>query len=71
MISSHRFDDLERVLQSAVSHGATLDVGGTRYRHPYLENGAYFVPTVVGNVDPQSELAQRESESFFISLTAR
>lgn len=62
MIGAARFADLERVLASAENHGATVDVGGRRWKHPYLEHGAYFSPTVVGNVDPTSELAQRESE---------
>ncbi|KIP11111.1 hypothetical protein PHLGIDRAFT_125015 [Phlebiopsis gigantea 11061_1 CR5-6] len=60
MINHERFQDLERVLEAAENHGAIVDVGGKRWKHPYLEHGAYFSPTVVGNVDPQSELAQRE-----------
>lgn len=68
MVNHDRFTDLERVLESAENHGATIDVGGRRWKHPYLENGAYFSPTVVGNVDPDSELAQRESESDFYFL---
>ena len=60
MINSDRFNDLERVLSTAENHGAVIDQGGKRWKHPYLENGAYFTATVVGNVDPQSELAQRE-----------
>lgn len=66
MANPARFADLERVVEQAAAHGATVDVGGTRWRHPYLENGAYFVPTVVGNVDPLSELAQRESTSHYL-----
>ena len=66
MANPARFADLERVVEQAAAHGATVDVGGTRWRHPYLENGAYFVPTVVGNVDPLSELAQRESTSQYL-----
>lgn len=62
MINHGRFNDLERVLETAENHGATIDAGGRRWKHPYLENGAYFSPTVVGNVDPASELAQRESK---------
>ncbi|THG94255.1 hypothetical protein EW026_g7180 [Hermanssonia centrifuga] len=60
MISSDRFNDLERVLETAINHGATVDAGGVRWKHPYLEHGSYFSPTVVGNVAPDSELAQRE-----------
>ena len=62
MINHERFQDLERVLEAAENHGAVVDVGGKRWKHPYLEHGAYFSPTVAGNVDPHSELAQRESE---------
>ena len=65
MISSARFADLERVVESAQTHGGVVDVGGARWKHPYLENGSYFSPTVVGNVNPASELAQRESKPWF------
>ncbi len=65
MISSDRFNDLERVLETAINHGATVDAGGVRWKHPYLEHGSYFSPTVVGNVAPDSELAQRESKWLF------
>lgn len=42
MVNPARFADLERVVEQAAAHGAAVDVGGTRYHHPYLENGAYF-----------------------------
>ncbi|KAI0094447.1 meiotic sister-chromatid recombination aldehyde dehydrogenase [Irpex rosettiformis] len=60
MINSSRFSYLESVLESAQNHGATIDVGGGRWPHPYLEHGSYFSPTVVGDVDPKSQLAQLE-----------
>ncbi|KAI0785356.1 Aldehyde/histidinol dehydrogenase [Irpex lacteus] len=60
MINHTRFDYLENVLETAVNHGATIDVGGRRWAHPYLEHGSYFSPTVVGDVDPKSHLAQAE-----------
>ncbi|KAI0783294.1 meiotic sister-chromatid recombination aldehyde dehydrogenase [Abortiporus biennis] len=60
MISSERFPEIKRVLETAVNHGATLDYGGEPWKHPYLDQGAYFQPTVVGDVDPESEIAQTE-----------
>jgi len=60
MVNSSRFDYLEQVLETAQNHGATIDVGGKRWPHPYLEHGSYFSPTVVGDVDPKSHLAQAE-----------
>ncbi|OCH89541.1 meiotic sister-chromatid recombination aldehyde dehydrogenase [Obba rivulosa] len=60
MISPDRFDDLERVINDAEDHGAVFEVGGHRYEHQWLEHGSYFLPTVIGNVDPRAEIAQRE-----------
>ena len=65
MINSSRFDYLENILEAAQNHGATIDVGGRRWPHPYLEHGSYFSPTVVGDVDPKSHLAQAESTCLF------
>ena len=61
MIIDNRFDALERALAAAENHGATTNMGGKRWKHPYLGPGAYFRPTAVGTVDPatRSELAQR------------
>ena len=62
MISSTRFNELERILTDAVEEGASVTVGGTRWRHAYLEEGAYFGPTIVGDVEPNMEIAQTECE---------
>lgn len=66
MVSDNRFAHLNRILESAEMHGATIETGGKPFRHSFL-NGAYYEPTVVGNVDPLSEIAQTERQSF--SLT--
>ncbi|KAF8464975.1 Aldehyde/histidinol dehydrogenase [Gautieria morchelliformis] len=60
MISHERFDELERIIRDAEAEGAELCCGGTRWKHAYLEEGAYFGGTVVGGVEPQMEIAQRE-----------
>ena len=71
MINSSRFDYLENILEAAQNHGATIDVGGRRWPHPYLEHGSYFSPTVVGDVDPKSHLAQAESTYYFFRVFSR
>jgi len=63
MISHHRFAELERLVNGAVDEGASLQVGGHRWRHAYLEDGAYFGGTVLGNVDNGMEIAQTERKS--------
>ena len=60
MINSVRFGELERLIDAAVEEGATLEVGGRRWRHAYLEEGSYFGATVLGNVDVTMEIAQTE-----------
>lgn len=60
MISHDRFDELERVIRDAEAEGAEVCCGGTRWRHVYLEDGAYFSGTVIGGVEPHMEIAQRE-----------
>ncbi|GBE77417.1 Putative aldehyde dehydrogenase-like protein [Sparassis crispa] len=60
MINADRLVDLERVVAAARDGGARVEVGGTAFDHPYMKDGSYFSPTVVGDVDPQSEIAQRE-----------
>lgn len=60
VISLDKITDLTRIIADS---GIEPDIGGERYPHPYLENGTYFQPTVIGEVDPMSELAQQECES--------
>ncbi|TFY71337.1 hypothetical protein EVG20_g1668 [Dentipellis fragilis] len=60
MISTDRFQSLEDIIQDAAHQGAKVEHGGARIRHPYLENGAYFSPTIVGEVTPEMNIAQRE-----------
>lgn len=67
MISSARFNELERLVQAAVEDGADLVVGGGRWRNPYLEEGLYFSPTLLGNVGDQMEIAQTEGTLNYIA----
>ncbi|KAH8120042.1 meiotic sister-chromatid recombination aldehyde dehydrogenase [Phellopilus nigrolimitatus] len=60
MVSNDRFDELERTINEAVEDGAQLTVGGTRWKHAYLEGGAYFGATVIGDVHQGMEIAQKE-----------
>lgn len=60
MISPASFSRLESLVSSAVSSGATLHAGGTRYAHPTHSNGHYFSPTLLSNVTPEMELAHTE-----------
>ncbi|KAK5086933.1 Meiotic Sister-Chromatid recombination aldehyde dehydrogenase [Lithohypha guttulata] len=60
MISPASFDRLEALVASAVSAGATLHAGGTRYHHPKHPHGYYFAPTLLSKVLPDMEIAQIE-----------
>ncbi|KAI0639926.1 meiotic sister-chromatid recombination aldehyde dehydrogenase [Trametes polyzona] len=60
MISGERFPALEMAIREAVDQGAVQTVGGEPWLHPYLEQGTYFKPTVLGDVNPESSVAQHE-----------
>ena len=64
MISGERFPGLQHAIQEAVDRGATLTVGGEPWTHPYLERGSYFKPTLLGDVDPDTGVAQTERKSL-------
>lgn len=68
MVSSARFQRLEDIIDEAKNQGAKVEQGGARLRHPYLENGAYFAPTIIGEVTPEMKIAQEE-RMFTRSLT--
>jgi len=68
MISKDRFEELERLLYDAAQEGAEVVFGGHGWRHPYVEEGMYFAPTVVAGVAPTMELAQTESMYIPVSV---
>jgi len=41
--------------------------GGEQYRHAYLDNGSYFMPTVIGDVEPRMTIAQTECKRLILS----
>jgi acyl-CoA reductase-like NAD-dependent aldehyde dehydrogenase len=55
LISERQRDKVDGLVQRAVEAGATLATGGTR-----VDPGYYYTPTVLTNVDPDSEIAQEE-----------
>lgn len=61
MINEDRVRYTEELVQLAADAGVDVQ-GGERYTHPYLEHGAYFRPTVIGDANPEAEYAQRECE---------
>lgn len=60
LISSASFSRLEKLIASAVSAGAILHCGGTRFNHPKYPHGHYFTPTLLSGVTPDMEIAQTE-----------
>lgn len=62
MISHQRFGELERMIGDAEAEGAEVCCGGARWRHVYFEEGAYFEGTVIGGIEPNMEISQRECE---------
>ena len=56
LISEDQRDKVHAIVQRAVADGATLVTGG----HPIDGPGHFYAPTVLTNVDPDSEVAQDE-----------
>jgi acyl-CoA reductase-like NAD-dependent aldehyde dehydrogenase len=61
MISTERFEGIEKLIKEAEEAGAHVE-GGKRWTHVYNENGAYFSATVVGPVYDGMKIAQQECE---------
>jgi aldehyde dehydrogenase (NAD+) len=55
LINERQRDKVDGMVQRAVSDGATLVTGGKR-----LDPGYFYAPTLLANVDPDSEIAQQE-----------
>jgi len=71
MISRERFQTLQDIIDEAATHGARVDLGGRPRVHPYLVNGAFFEPTVIGEVNRLMDIAQVEREfaiAFWLEL---
>jgi acyl-CoA reductase-like NAD-dependent aldehyde dehydrogenase len=60
MINGLRFTHLESLIQKAVSQGARLIHGGSRYNHPEYPNGHYFQPTLLVDVTKDMAIASEE-----------
>ena len=58
LVTSRQRDRVEGYIATGVADGATLATGGGRPKH--LDRGWYVEPTVLGNVDNSSTLAQEE-----------
>ena len=55
LINERQRDKVDGIVQRAVDAGATLVTGGKR-----LDPGYFYAPTLLTNVDPDSEIAQEE-----------
>ena len=60
MINSNRFSHLENLVKDAVSQGAKLIHGGSRYHHPKYPVGHYFQPTLLADVTKDMRIAKEE-----------
>jgi aldehyde dehydrogenase (NAD+) len=55
LINERQRDKVDGMVQRAIADGATLVTGGKR-----LDPGYFYAPTLLTNVDPDSEIAQQE-----------
>src|ERR1700733_8852159 len=56
LISERQRDKVDGLVQRAIADGATLVTGGTK-----VDPGYFYTPTLLVNVDPDSEIAQEEA----------
>ncbi|MGH3970129.1 MAG: aldehyde dehydrogenase family protein, partial [Mycobacterium sp.] len=56
LISERQRDKVDGLVQRAIAAGATLVTGGAK-----VDPGYYYTPTLLANVDPDSEIAQEEA----------
>ncbi|MCV7252826.1 aldehyde dehydrogenase family protein [Mycobacterium hackensackense] len=68
VISSASLDRILTIVDRAVDEGGDLLTGGHRIAEGPLAEGFYVAPTVLGNVDNQSALAQDETFGPVVSL---
>lgn len=68
VINQAAIDRIEAMVSRAVGQGARLVTGGKRLSGD-LSNGFYYPPTVLADVDPASELAQREVFGPVLAVT--
>ncbi|WP_028221440.1 aldehyde dehydrogenase [Paraburkholderia oxyphila] len=68
LATARQRETVERHVARGIAEGATLAAGGARPRH--LERGFFFEPTVFGNVDNRSSLAQEEIFGPVLSVIA-
>ncbi len=70
VISPHSRDRIRRLIDAGESAGATAVVDGRERKVAGYEQGSFVFPTVVENVDPDSELVKTEVFGPVLSLIA-
>jgi aldehyde dehydrogenase (NAD+) len=60
VINETHLTNMIGAVERAEEQGATVLLGGDRLRDPGLASGWYMAPTILENVHPDSEIAQRE-----------
>ncbi|MCO5397809.1 aldehyde dehydrogenase [Ralstonia soli] len=68
LATARQRDTVEQYVAKGIAEGATLAAGGARPLH--LSRGFYFEPTVFGNVDNRSTIAQEEIFGPVLSVIA-
>jgi succinate-semialdehyde dehydrogenase/glutarate-semialdehyde dehydrogenase len=61
MINARAIDKIESHVQDALAKGAQLLTGGHRLRNDVADGPNYYAPTVLGDADPDMELAGEET----------
>ncbi len=61
LFSQRALDKVERQVEDALAHGATLHTGGHRLRENGLDRGYFYAPTLLSGITPKMRIYREET----------
>ena len=60
LISADHLDKVSTYVENGIKEGATLAIGGKRPDDPELQNGFFYLPTILTNCTTDMDVVQNE-----------